>query len=142
MKTLKRITGLIMKTLTEMKKKYTESDEIEIRLERLNRTKYVLLWRFKEPRKFLFFKIKHDWRTLSLYSMSEFDPQEDPNDDHYWHDVCFDAHKKDDVQEYERVKSRIKTKKDLYDYYSVRDRTNLYFDHLKEHRKWVKENME
>ena len=122
-----------------MRKKYTENDEIEVRLVQYVPPYYDLQWRFKEPRKFLCFNIKQGWRTLCIYSNSGFTPGDDPNDDYFWHNVYFNMGRKSDVQEYENLKGRIKTKKDLFDYYRVRDRVNLYFDHMKEHRKWEEE---
>ena len=122
-----------------MKKKYSENDEIELRLVQYVRPYYDLQWRFKEPRKFLFFNVKPTWRTLSVYSNSMFDPKEDPNDDFYWHNVYFNMGRNSDVQDYESMKGRIKTKKDLFDYYNIKEKVNLYFDHLAEHRKWVEQ---
>ena len=122
-----------------MRKIYTENDEIEIRLINYVGPYYDLQWRFKEPRKFLCFKIKNWWRRLCTYSNYVFDPADDPRDDYYWHNVYFNMGKKSNVQEYESVKAKVKTKKDLLDYFKVKESNGLYLEHLKKHREWEEE---
>lgn len=121
------------------KKNYTENDEIELRLVHYVQAYYNLEWRFKESRKFLCFKLKDKWRTLCVYSNSLYSPEDDPNDDFYWSNVYFNMGRKSDVQEYECLKNKVRTKKDLFDYYQVQNKVNLYYDHMKQHRKWIEE---
>lgn len=124
-----------------MKKKYTETDEIEIRLTHNVVDHYFLEWRYKEPRKFLFFNIKDKWKLISRYmGVSRVD--DDPNDDIYWDWRGFHMGKRGEVQEYEKIKRDIKTKKQLFDYFNVSVNIENYYRDLHEHNKWLKETKE
>lgn len=121
------------------KKRYTENDEIELRLTHYVSDCYILEWRFKEPRKWWFFK-KHDkWRRIEYYQPGIFVPSDNPDDSSMWFWRSFHLGKKSEVQEYERLKERVKTKKDLYSYFKVKENMGRYYNHLDEHRKWVDE---
>lgn len=119
--------------------KYNENDEIELTLEHNVSYHYFLKWRYKNPRKFLFFNIKDKWKYIHYYTPGIFTVDMDPNDDLYWYWRGFHLDKKSDVQEYEKIKSSIKTKKQLFDYYHVKDNVDLYSRHLHEHNAWVNE---
>ena len=123
-----------------MKKTYTENDEIELRLTHNVSTYYWLEWRYKAPKwTFLWFKKRDRWKTIAHYLPGFFTPDKDPGDEFnwYWHD--FNLGKRGDVQEYERLKGKVKTKKQLYDYYHVADNIELYYQHLEQHKEWLAE---
>lgn len=125
-----------------MKKKYAETDEIEISLTHNVADHYFLQWRFKEPRKFLFFNIKDKWKLISYYSPGVSGVDDDPNDDFYWYWRGFHMGKQNEVQEYEKIKRDIKTKKQLFDYFNVSANIENYYRDLHEHNKWLKETNE
>lgn len=125
-----------------MKKKYTETDEIEIRLTHNVAGHYFLEWRYKEPRKFLFFNIKDKWKLMSYYNPGVSSVDDDPNDDIYWYWRGFHMGKSGEVQEYEKIKRDIKTKKQLFDYFNVSANIENYYRDLHEHNKWLKETNE
>ena len=120
-----------------MKRKYNENDEIEFRLVHNVADHYWLQWRFKEPCKFLFFNIKDKWKSLHYYIPGIFTPDDDPNDDFNWYWRGFHMGRENEVQEYDAIREKIKTKKALFDYYRVQDNIDLYHRHLNEHRQWV-----
>lgn len=80
-----------------MRKKYTETDEIEIRLTHNVADHYFLEWRYKEPRKFLFFSIKDKWKLMSYYNPGVSSVEDDPNDDMYWYWHGFHMGKRNEV---------------------------------------------
>lgn len=125
-----------------MKKKYTETDEIEIRLTHNVADHYFLQWRFKEPHKFLFFNIEDKWKLISYYNPGVFSADDDPNDDIYWYWRGFHMGKRNEVQEYEKIKRDIKTKKQLFDYFNVSANIENYYRDLHEHNEWLKETNE
>ena len=122
-----------------MKEKYTENDEIELRLTHNIEDHYWLEWRFKQPRKWWFFKIYDKWKSIHYYSPGIFTPDDDPNDDFFWYWRGFHLGRKSEVQEYEKIKSVIKTKKELFNYFNVKGNTDLYHRHLKAHQEWLDE---
>ena len=121
-----------------MKKKvYNENDEIEIRLSPYVKDYYILEWRFKEPRKWLFFNKYDKWKNLYLYSPNAFMTKEDnPDTRFYWNYVLFNLGKNHEVQEYEKIKDTVKTKKDLYGYFKVKELLEQYYHHLEEYNNW------
>ena len=125
-----------------MKKKYTETDEIEIRLTHNVADHYFLEWRYKEPRKFLFFNIKDKWKLISYYCPGFSSVDDDPNDDIYWYWRGFHMGKRNEVQEYEKIKRDIKTKKQLFNYFNVSGNIENYYRDLHEHNEWLKETNE
>lgn len=125
-----------------MKKKYTETDEIEIRLTHNVADHYFLQWRFKEPRKFLFFNIKDKWKLISYYSPGVSSVDDDPNDGIYWYWRGFHMGKRNEMQEYEKIKRDIKTKKQLFDYFNVSANIENYYHDLHEYNKWLEETNE
>lgn len=125
-----------------MRKKYTETDEIEIRLTHNVVDHYFLQWRFKEPRKFLFFNIKDRWKAISYYNPGISSPSDDPSDDLRWYWRGFHMGKRNEVQEYEKIKRDIKTKKQLFDYFNISANIENYHRDLEEHKKWLKETNE
>ena len=120
-------------------KRYNENDEIEFRLIHNVVDHYWLQWRFKEPRKFLLFNIKDKWKGMRYYTPGIFTADDDPNDDFYWYWRGFHMGKRNEVQEYDRIKETIKTKKALFDYYRVKENIDLYYKHLHQHKLWVDE---
>lgn len=122
-----------------MKKVYTENDEIEFRLTHYANDYYILEWRFKEPGKFLFFKIYDKWKCLRYYTPGIFTPEDDPSRDFSWYWRGFHMGKKHEVQEYEHILKNIKTKKALFNYYHVNENIERYEKHLAEHNKWLDE---
>ena len=123
-----------------MKKKiYNENDEIELRLTHNVEDHYWLEWRFKQPREWWFFKIYDKWKSIHYYTPGIFTPDDDPNDDFNWYWRGFHLGRKAEVQEYEKIKSTIKTKKQLFDYYHVKENIDMYYDHLHKHKKWLDE---
>lgn len=123
-----------------MKKKiYDENDEIEFRLTHNVEDHYWLEWRFKQPREWWFFKIYDKWKSIHYYTPGIFTPDDDPNDDFFWYWRGFHLGRKAEVQEYEKIKSTIKTKKQLFDYYHVKENIDMYYDHLHRHKKWLDE---
>ena len=123
-----------------MKKKiYNENDEIEFRLTHNVEDHYWLEWRFKQPREWWFFKIYDKWKSIHYYTPGIFTPDDDPNDDFNWYWRGFHLGRKAEVQEYEKIKSTIKTKKQLFDYYHVKENIDMYYDHLHKHKKWLDE---
>ncbi len=125
-----------------MRKKRTDDGEIEIRLIHNVVDHYFLQWRFKEPRKFLFFNIKDKWKLISYYNPGVSSVDDDPNDDIYWYWRGFHMGKRSEVQEYEEIKRDIKTKKQLFDYFDVSANIKNYYRDLHEHNKWLKETNE
>lgn len=123
-------------------KRYNENDEIEIRLEHNVGYHYWLKWRYKEPRKFLFFNVKDKWKYIHYYTPGIFSIDDDPNDDLFWYWRGFHLDNKSEAQEYESVRNKIKTKKQLFEYYHVKENTDLYFKNLHEHKVWVDETNE
>ena len=67
-----------------MKKIYNENDEVEIRLKYYVNHTFVLEWRFKEPGRFLFFKVPDKWRRIVLYDNPYFSPNENPDIGHMY----------------------------------------------------------
>ena len=123
-----------------MKKKvYDENDEIELRLTHNVEDHYWLEWRFKQPREWWFFKIYDKWKSIYYYLGSARKPDSDPNDDHFWYWRGFHLGKKSDVQEYEKIKKTIKTKKELFDYFNVVANIDTYYRDLHDHHEWLKE---
>lgn len=123
-----------------MKKKiYNENDEIEFRLTHNVEDHYWLEWRFKQPREWWFFKIYDKWKSIHYYTPGIFTPSDDPNVDFNWYWRGFHLGTKSEVQEYEKIKSTIKTKKQLFDYYHVKENIDMYYDHLHKHKKWLDE---
>ena len=125
-----------------MRKKRTDDGEIEIRLIHNVVDHYFLQWRFKEPRKFLFFNIKDKWKLISYYNPGVSSVDDDPNDDIYWYWRGFHMGKRSEVQEYEEIKRDIKTKKQLFDYFDVSANIKNYYRDLHEHNKWLRETNE
>lgn len=125
-----------------MRKEYAETDEIEIRLAHNVIDHYFLQWRFKEPRKFLFFNIKDRWKSISYYSPGVSSVDKNPNDGLYWYWRGFHMGRRNEVQEYEKIKRDIKTKKQLFDYFNVSANMENYRRDLEEHKKWLKETNE
>lgn len=119
-------------------KNYTENDEIELKLDHDIADHYWLKWRYSEPRKFLFIKFYDDWKRIAYYTNTiGFTPDEDPNDDLNWYWRGFSLGEKYQVQEYESLKKKIRTKKELFDYFHVKENMDLYAKHLHEHKLWV-----
>ena len=121
------------------KKTYDETDEIEFRLTHNVSDHYWLEWRYKEPRKFWFFKKYDKWKGLHYYTPGIFTPDEDPDDDFNWYWRGFHLGKKSEVQEYESIRRNIHTKKQLYDYYHVKENIDRYYRDVETHKKWVEE---
>jgi hypothetical protein len=119
--------------------KYNENDEIEIRLVHDIADHYFLEWRFKKPRKFLFFRVADKWKKIHYYNPGIFNVDDDPNDDMYWYWRGFRLGNKSDVQEYEKLKSIVRTQKDLFGYYHVKENMEWYSRNLREYRRWVEE---
>ena len=61
---------------------------------------------------------------------------EDPNESFYWEYVTFDLGNRGDVQEYEKIKGSVRTKKELYDYFKVGYSMENYLRHLEDYTKW------
>ena len=125
-----------------MKKKYTETDEIEIRLKYNVTDHYFLEWRYKEPHKFLFFNIKDKWKTIAYYNPGISSPSDDPDDDLKWYWRGFHMGRKNEVQEYDSLLKKIFTKKQLFDYFNVENNIDRYYRDLEEHKKWLAETNE
>ena len=125
-----------------MKKKYTETDEIEIRLTHNVADHYFLQWRYKETRKFLFFNIKDKWKLISYYRPGVSSVDDDPNDDTCWYWRGFHMGTRSEVQEYDKIKRNIKTKKQLFDYFNVSANMENYYRDLHNHNEWLKETNE
>lgn len=122
-----------------MKKNYKDTDEIELRLFHNVLDHYWLEWRFKEPRKFLFFKINDKWKSIRYYSPGIFTPDEDPNREYSWYWRGFHMGIRGEVEEYDSLVKKVKTKEDLYKYFRVKENLELYERHLEEHNKWLEE---
>lgn len=120
------------------KKRYQDTDEIELRLEHNVADHYWLQWRFKEPRKFLFFNIYDKWKTIHYYT-GVYGPDDDPNDDMYWYWRGFHLGKNSEVQEYEHIKETIKTKAALFKYFNVKNNIDRYYNDLHKHKLWLDE---
>ena len=105
---------------------YNENDEIEISLRYFAGDFYELIWRFKECKKFLWFKMHDKWKCLNRYESFGDNGYRDPRDDLNWHTVKFDLGRESDVQHYESIKAKVKTKRELYDVFNV-DQTNEKF---------------
>ena len=105
-----------------MKKiQHTEHDEVELTLIHYVGDYYNLAWRYVGYKKFLWFKIYDKWKTLYLYKQYPQDPSRghDPRDDFNWDNVSFNLGNDAQVQHYEAVKKRVKTKKDLWKEFQV-----------------------
>ena len=122
-----------------MKKNYKDTDEIELRLYPNISDHYWLEWRFKEPRKFLFFKINDKWKSIRYYSPGIFTPDDDPNREYNWYWRGFHMGRNGEVEEYDNLIKKVKTKEDLYKHFHVKENLELYERHLKEHNKWLEE---
>ena len=120
-----------------MKKIYKDTDEIELRLKYNIADHYWLEWRYKEPRKFLWFTIKDRWKMLPYYTGTH-GPDDNPNEDLFWYWRGFHLGRDPEVEEFEHVKGMVKTKKDLDRYYGVQGNYAWYENDLKVHRKWLK----
>lgn len=120
-----------------MKKVYNDTDEIEFRLVHNVADHYWLEWRFKEPGKFLWFKIRDKWKSLYYYTPGIFTPDENPDRYSSWYWRGFHLGRENEVREYEHIKANIKTKAQLYEYYHVKENMELYERHLEEHNKWL-----
>ena len=114
-----------------MKQKYTENDEIELNLVHYAGPWYYLQWRYKKTHKFLWFDVHDQWKTLTYYKNNWINLCDDPRDEFYWDSPSFDLTRDSNAQEYEALKKRLKTKKDLWDYYSINHRTERYLQDLK-----------
>ena len=125
-----------------MRKKYAETDEIEIRLKHNVADHYFLEWRYKGPHKSLFFNVKDKWKTITYYNPGPSTPSDDPNDDLNWYRRGFHMGKKNEVQEYDSLLKKICTKKQLFDYFNVKSNIDRYYRDLHEHNKWLKETNE
>ena len=121
------------------KKTYDENDEIEFRLTHNVSDHYWLEWRYKEPRKFWFFKKYDKWKSLRYYTPGIFIAKDDPDDDFNWYWRGFHLGKKSEVQEYESIRKTIRTKKQLFDYYNVKGNLDRYYKDVEAHKKWVEE---
>ena len=122
------------------KKKYDENDQIEIKLGEYGIAFYELLWRYKEPRKFLWFDIKDKWKALMQYDPRGYRRHsEDPNDDILWKNVTFNLGRESDVQAFKLLKSKIKTKRDLYNFYNVYHSLEKYERDLADYAKFKEE---
>lgn len=119
-----------------MKKEYTEYDGIELRLVHYAGPYYELQWRYREPHKFLCFNIKDKWKSINLYTWTS-DPEDNPYDWLYWSKVTFNLGNKSEAQEYESLRSRIKTKKALFDYYNVESRLARFHEDVKRYEEWA-----
>ena len=123
-----------------MRKERTDDDQIEITLGAYGIVLYELLWRYKEPRKFLWFNIKDRWKTLTRY-----DPiggrrhSEDPNNDIFLENVTFNLGRESDVQAFKSLKNKIKTKRDLYNFYNVYYLQGKYEKDLADYKKFKEE---
>lgn len=119
-------------------KHYTENDEIELRLVNCAGAYYDLEWRYKKPHKFLFFNVKDGWKILPYYDTNiYFSADEDPDSDLRWHNIIFNLGKKSDVDEYEKLKKTVKTKKDLYNFFHIQEKLEVYKRHQEEHDEWL-----
>lgn len=112
------------------KEKYTENDEIELNLVYYAGPWYNLQWRYKKTHKFLWFDVHDSWKTLTIYKNNWTDLSDDPKDDYHWDSPSFKLTRDSDVQAYESLKKKLKTKKDLWDYYNVNGRTEAYLRDL------------
>ena len=121
------------------KRNYTENDEIEFRLIHNVADHYWLEWRFREPRRFWFFKKYDGWKNIHYYTPGIFTPKDDPNDDLNWYWRGFHLGKKSEVQEYEHIRQTIHTKKQLFDYYHVKENVEKYYTDLHKHKEWLDE---
>ena len=86
---------------------YNENDEIEISLRYFAGDFYELIWRFKECKKFLWFKIHDKWKCLNRYESFGVNGYRDPRDDLNWRTVKFDLGRESDVQRYESIKGKV-----------------------------------
>ena len=122
------------------KKNYTENDEIELRLTHNVSTHYWLEWRFKKPKgRFLWFDIHDKWKSIPYYTPGIFTPDMDPDSEYNWYWRGFDLGKKHDVQEYDGLRDKIRTKKQLFDHFNVDGNTEKYNRDLERHRAWLNE---
>lgn len=123
-----------------MRKKRTDDDQIEINLQQYGITWYELIWRYKEPRKFLWFNIKDRWKVLMQYDPRGYRRRDDdPNDDFYWENVCFNLGRESDVQAFKSLKNKIKTKRDLYNFYNIYHSWEKYERDLADYAKFKEE---
>lgn len=122
-----------------MKKTYEDNDNIEFRLVHNVADHYWLEWRFKEPRKFLCFKIRDKWKAIHYYTPGIFTPDDDPNREFSWYWRGFHLGKQSEVREYEYIKANIKTKAQLYEYFHVEENLARYENDLEKHNKWLME---
>lgn len=123
-----------------MRKKRTDDDQIEISLQQYGIVWYELVWRYKEPRKFLWFNIKDRWKVLKQYDPRGYRRRDDdPNDDFYWHNVVFNVGRESDVQAFKSLKNKIKTKRDLYNFYNIYHLWEKYEKDLADYAKFKEE---
>ena len=125
-----------------MRKQRTDDDQIEIRLKHNVADHYFLEWRYKEPRKFLFFNIKDKWKTIAYYNPGLSAPSDDPNNDLSWYWRGFHMGKKNEVQEYDSLLKKISTKKQLFDYFNVKSNIDRYYRDLERHKQWLADTNE
>lgn len=124
--------------------KYTENDEIELGLAEWGFEYFQLVWRFKKCRKFLFFKFHDKWHRLKIYLPDQYSKGDNPDRTLLWDDVCFNLTDQEDVNQYEALKNKVITKKDLWGYYNIDIRDDLYNKHKQEYlsrQLFLKENV-
>ena len=126
--------------MNNMKEKYTENDEIELRLVCYAGPWFHLQWRYKKKHKFLCFNIHDSWKTLVYYDEQKWtDLSDDPRDDYYWWTPSFNLNRDADAQSFETLKKKLKTKKDLWDWYGINHRVEAYMKDLEEYKKGLKD---
>ena len=106
--------------------RYTENDEIELGLTNFGTKFFHLIWRYKKCRKFLFLKIRNRWHTVKKYYPSLYKETTNPDNSLYWGLVSFDLTSQEDIAQYNSLKDKIVTKKDLWDYIEVVERNRQY----------------
>lgn len=120
-------------------KKYNENDKIEIYFERTGGYNYKLQWRYKEPKKFLWFEIQDKWKGIMYYTNDiDVAPYREPNEPMYWRYHGFNLLDEASKKEYDWIKENIKTKKELFDYFKVQENITKYYKDLHEYNEFLK----
>lgn len=109
---------------------HNENEEIELGLYEWALDYHCLKWRYKTGFKFFGLKFPGCWHRLVYYDPDlRFSEKIDPRDDYLWTRPSFDMDAVG-LRAFDELAGKIKTKKDLWDFYGVNERNLKYHEDM------------
>ena len=121
--------------------RHTENDEIELSLVHKTGNYYELRWRFLGDRKFLWlFRIPNKWYSIWEYAFNMYKEGDDPQDDVFWSKTMLNLAEENDRKKFTDMRIKVKTKKQLFDFYGLPAMYGKYVDDMKKYRELKNES--